>query len=86
MKKVILTQGDIIYELGIGLGNWAKSLETVTINQGDVRLIGGILMYAYIIKEASFFNLTDGRTQVTWAPVDENFNTFDNQTKWKNSL
>lgn len=83
MKKVIL---DDKYELGGGLGSWAKSLETITVTKGDVRLIGGLLMYAYTIVPASFFNFKEGRDVVNWVPIDYEFNTFDNLHKWINSL
>lgn len=32
------------------LGCWVQSKETATINQGDVRLIAGVLMYAYTVR------------------------------------
>lgn len=77
-KKIML---DDKYELGGGLGSWAKSREAATINIGDVRVIGGILMYAYIIKEASPFNFKEGRDEVCWTPVDNKLG-FDDLREW----
>lgn len=84
MKKVTIENGR--YEIGGGMGCWAKSMETTTINKGDVRLIGGVLMYAYRIRVASFWNFKEGRDEVWWTPVDEEFNNSQNLRNWVNNL
>jgi hypothetical protein len=73
MKKV--TWNDK-YVLGGGLGSWAKSFEN-RVEEGDVRLIDGVLMYAYTVYRRSF-----GPDEVNWSPVDGKFNTFENLKKW----
>ena len=78
-KKVTLDNDK--YILGGGMGSWAKSYESATINKGDVRLIGRVLMYAYTI----YNSWKDGQ-EVTWCPVDEKFNTPDNLRNWMNNL
>ncbi len=75
-KKVIL---DNKYELGGGLGSWAKSRESVTINKGDVRVIGGILMYAYSIYRTNSFSIIGD--EVNWCPVDTKLG-FDDLRDW----
>lgn len=87
-KKITYKQGDIEYELGGGLGSWAKSLETVTVNIGDVRVIGKKLMCAFIIRRASMWNFKEGRDEVCWMPVDdaEKQYLFPDIKKWMDSL
>lgn len=80
MKTVILTQGDLDYELGVGLGNWAKSKEDNHLEIGHTRVIGGILMAVYMRKLKMF------KSEYTWTPVDRDFNSFENQREWRNSL
>lgn len=84
MKTVILNDK---YELGGGMGSWAKSRETVTVNEGDVRLIGGVLMSAYRVTRSPWWKLLgDCRDEVWWTPVDEAFNSFDNLRNWINRV
>jgi hypothetical protein len=78
MKKVIL---DGKYELGGGAGSWAKSRETKTVTQGDTRVIGGILMYAYSIYPAPWYSFK--KTKVNWTPVDPDIaHDFQKLQKW----
>ena len=76
MKKTIWSQGDIEYEIGYGLGNWAESKESRHLEKGDTRVIKGLLMCVYS-AEYGFFN-----SIYKWVPVDENFNTFENRRTW----
>lgn len=82
MKKVILTQGEIEYELGLGIGSWARSIESDII-EGDTRVINDILMQAkYVYRDNWWFaSLT-----VNWAPVDKEFGReYNNLQKWMNA-
>lgn len=80
MIRIIL---DDKYELGGGMGSWAKSKETVTVTKGDVRTIGGILMYAYTVYSVPWYKFTgDCRHVVNWCPVDELLNNPENLRKW----
>lgn len=81
MKKVILNDK---YELGGGMGSWAKSYESATVTVGDVRLIGGVLMSAYMVRSPSFFSLK--ADEVHWTPVDDKYNNFDNLRIWINQV
>lgn len=68
MIKIIL---DNKYELGGGMGCWAKSFEN-NIKVGHVRVIGGKLMkatYVYIKRWKP--------NEVWWTPVDENRESTD---------
>jgi hypothetical protein len=76
MKKVILNEK---YELGAGLGCWAKSREYVTIQPGDVRFIGGMLMYAYSVKYCLI------TCEVNWTPIDHRQN-FEDLRNWMNRI
>lgn len=81
MKKITLTDSNgLSYELGTGLGFWAKSIEKRTLDIGDTRVIGGILMCIYLANYGVL------KATYNWVPVDEKFNTFENQKKWKSSL
>jgi len=80
MTKITIQDGK--YEIGAGMGCWAKSFETVTVTKGDVRLIGGILMSAYRVEIPSIWNFKEGRDQVWWTPVDEKFNTPEDLRNW----
>lgn len=82
-KKIIL---DDRYKVVGYLGCWVQSKETVTVNVGDVRYIGGLLMYAYTVHRASFFNLIDGRDTVNWVVADEKRNTMESIREWVDSL
>lgn len=77
-KKVVLTQGEVDYELGGGLGCWARSTEERRLDVGDTRVINGILMSVYKAKY-KFFD-----SEYTWTPVDEKYNSFENLTLWIN--
>lgn len=77
-KKVTLDNDK--YILGGGMESWAKSYESQPVQKGDVRLIGGILMYAYT-THIGWFTI-----EINWCPVDEKFNTFDNLRNWMNNL
>ena len=82
MKEIIL---DGKYELGGGLGCWAKSKERYAqVRKGDVRVIDGVLMYAFSVKQAPWYQLSDIRDEVWWTPVDEKYNTMENLRKFKN--
>lgn len=61
-KKIILNNK---YELGCGLGSWAKSFEN-DVKSGDVRFIGGVLMYAYTVYPRKW-----SKNEVNWTPVDD---------------
>jgi hypothetical protein len=76
MKKIILNDK---YELGLGMGSWAKSNENNVII-GECRKINGIVMYAYSIYKRELFRLDE----VNWCPVDESFNTIENLRSWVN--
>lgn len=65
MKKITLG----IYELGMGFGCWAKSYEPATMTEGDVRVIGGLLMSIYRIHHAPWYSLRS--PEVWWTPVDK---------------
>ncbi len=85
MKTIIYKQGNIEYVLGGGLGSWAKSKETVTVNVGDTRVIDGILMYAYIVHVPSIWNFKDGRDEVHWTPVDRDLcHDWEKMKNWSN--
>jgi len=72
-KKVRLGE----YELGAGIGSWAMSRE-YGIKKGDVRFIGGVLMYAYSIYRRGVFK----PLEVNWTPVDDKYNTNENLREW----
>lgn len=78
-KKIIL---DDRYKVVGLLGCWVQSKETATINEGDVRFIAGVLMYAYSVHRASFFNFMDGRDTVNWVVVDQQFNNMESIRQW----
>lgn len=80
MKKIVI---DNKYELGNGMGCWAKSYENYEINEGEVRFIDHILMYAYQIYPPSFWSFKS-TTEVWWTPVDYSYNTPENLRKWIN--
>lgn len=78
-KKTILNQGDISYELGGGLGSWAKSKERKVLDIGDTRVIGGILMSVYMADYGFLINKYD------WTPVDKELcYDFKRLTEWMN--
>ena len=77
-KEIII---DKKYIVGLGMGNWCSSIESATINVGDVRLIAGVLMYAYTVDNGFFKPQT-----VNWVPVDDKFNTPENMRHWIKSL
>lgn len=79
MKKILYTQGDITYEVGIGLGSWALSEEKVPI--GTTRVIGGILMYAYTVYTYYIFSHS-----TNWVPIDKDTNEFEKLRSWRNNL
>lgn len=85
MVTITYTQGVSEYTIGSGLGCWASSIESVTINNGDVRLIKGILMYAYNVIEPKWYQLTGNI--VWWVPVDKKYgHDFENLRKWTNEF
>mgnify|MGYP001577974232 CR=1 FL=1 len=65
-KQITLTEGKVNYILGGGIGSWAKSIEK-NVKVGEVRFIGGMLMYACAIYLRGFWNITQ---EVNWCPVD----------------
>lgn len=75
-KKIILTVGDLTYELSTFTGAWAKSREN-DIPIGTVRVIHGVLMYAWTVHGKVF-----GKDEVLWSPVDKEFNNHENAVKW----
>lgn len=77
MKTILLKQGDIEYQLGGGLGSWAKSFERYRVEVGTVRLIDSILMSAYTVYPKWTVY------EINWSPIDEKFNTFENLRSWK---
>lgn len=96
MKKVTLTEGETTYTLGGGMGSWAKSFEKC-VKVGEVRYIGGMLMYAYSI----YPNWVFSPDEVNWCPVDnikipslynpknppdEVVNSWDRMKKWMDNL
>lgn len=80
MSKIMIENEK--YELGTGMGCWAKSFEAVFVTKGDVRLIGGLLMSAYRIETMSFWNFIEGRYEVWWTPITDSFNTPENLKNW----
>ena len=79
MTKIIL---DDKYEIGLGIGCWAKSIEKYSVVEGDVRLIGNVLMSAYNIEPLNFVF----GNRVWWKPIDDNFNSNENYRKWVKGL
>jgi hypothetical protein len=75
VKEIIL---DKKYFLGMGLGSWAKSFEN-GVKKGDVRLIGGKLMYAYTV----YFNKWSAN-EVNWCPVEKS--EFSDLRAWIKEL
>ena len=80
-KKIIL---DNKYELGGGMGSWAKSYE-YDVKLGDVRVIGGKLMYAYSIYNR-YFVFIILTPKINWCPVDETLKFDVDMKKWIASL
>jgi len=79
-QNIIYKQGKIKYELGGGMGSWAKETTFLhpKVNLGDTRVIKGVLMYAYSIHLTSgFFNYT-----VHWCPVDSQLNDWSKLREW----
>lgn len=68
MKRVIL---DDKYELGGGIGAWAKSHENGVL-KGEVRVIGGELMFAWVVHFRKY-----SKNEVWWVPVDKS-RSYDN--------
>lgn len=67
------------YVLGGGFGSWAKSIERGA-RVGDVRMIGGVLMYAYSIHSRGPFR----KKEVNWVPVDESIKRdFENVRRFQ---
>ena len=82
MKKILYIQGDVTYELGGGLGSWAKSVEKKVV-KGTTRFIGEVLMYAYTVYPKGCFN----KYEINWCPVDRDLcHDFDKLRSWKNNL
>lgn len=75
-KKVYLGK----YTLGGGMGSWAKSYER-GVEKGEVRVIGGVLMYAYSIY---FRGLLP--KEINWVPVDDKSNSWEQMSKWITNL
>lgn len=63
-RRVLFEEGQE-YQLGGGFGSWALSFER-GIRRGDVRMIDGVLMYAYTVYREGWF----GVRRVNWCPVD----------------
>jgi hypothetical protein len=68
MTNLTYTQGGKEYKVCGMLGCIVQSREEKYIDQGDVRLIGGMLMYAYQIKYGMISHT------VSWAAVDDKIN------------
>ncbi len=79
MSKTITIE-DGRYEVGFGIGAWAKSKEKKTVQKGDVRVIAKVLMHAWSIQNCY------GKNNVWWVPVYENENSPDDLRKWINNL
>lgn len=78
-KKVIL---DGKYELGIGVGCWAKSYER-NVKVGDLRKIGDKLMFAYNVWPKSGFFFMFTTYEVNWVPVDaQDTGEYNNMRAW----
>lgn len=80
-KKILYNNG-VQYELGGGMGSWAKSFEN-GVKHGDVRRINLVLMYAYTVRHKYAIFLFK-KSEVNWCPVDETFNTPENLRNWMN--
>jgi hypothetical protein len=75
MSKVILLDGK--YTLGRGIGSWARSHER-GVKCGDVRFIGGVLMYAYKVYKTMWFV-----PEIHWTPTDSNLcHDFEKLIAW----
>jgi len=83
MTKLTIENGRYSLD-GLGLGCWAKSEEYHTVVEGEVRVIGKVLMYAYKVYRPKWFEAKPDI--VWWTPVDDSFNTFENLSNWKKSL
>lgn len=87
MKQILYTQGGDTYELGGGLESWAMSRESKKIKKGEVRYIGGIVMYAYTIERCSFLGLRLDKDIVHWCPVDSELcHNSEKLVTWKNNV
>ncbi len=81
MKKITIENGR--YEVGLGMGNWAESMEKSQVPLGTVRLIGGFLMSAYrCSRDGLFF----GKWETWWTPTDEKENSSEALRAWVASL
>lgn len=76
MKKTTLKLDGVEYELSTYCGAWAKSRERVPV--GTVRVIGGMLMYAWTRHDRGLFR----SPEVLWSPVDRAQNTPEEACKW----
>ena len=81
MKKITLEDGR--YEIGIGIGAWAKSVEDKSVTHGTVRVIGGILMCAWNIQPV---NWPWQDHEVSWHPVDDSKNMPEDLRAWVQRL
>lgn len=78
-KKVTIENGR--YEVGGGLGSWAESSER-GVPVGTVRLIGGVLMSAWIVRGDKWFEAP----AVLWTPVDSTRNNPEELRRWEAGL
>lgn len=81
-SKRILFDNDR-YEVGLGMGQWAKSVESKPVDLGSVRVVGGVLMYAYSQHK---FGFGFGSWEISWVPVDDKANTPNGMRVWVASL
>ena len=78
MKKITIEDGR--YEVGEGVGAWAKSHESV--ERGTVRVIGGKLMEAKYIWSRRWWQ----EPVICWTPVDDKGNSYEALRAWMASL
>lgn len=80
MERTRIIFDDGRYEVGVGLGQWAVSIERRKPVIGEVRIVGDVLMYAFSARRApTFFE----RWEISWVPVDQKLNSFEDLAKWR---
>lgn len=77
-QVIIYKSGGRKYELIGSYGCWAREYDRYgRVQEGDTRVIKGVLMYAYRVYHYWFKS-----SEIHWCPVDDKFNTNENIRKF----
>ena len=73
--KIVLDKKYTIRNIDEYEKGWVRSRETVTVIEGDVRVIRDVLMKALMVQESLQCLFSDRRDTVWWVPASGALNT-----------